>query len=210
MTLPVNIRNIDHETIRTAADAIRRGELVIFPSDAEYVIAANAFDESAVRRLRNVTDTPSLQWLTVLVAGLKQLNEVAEYVPDGARHLAEKYWPGPLALVADKFNVRKEVTGGGERVPIHAPLHPVAQALLQELKMPLAAAPACSYGDKPPLTAEKAADAVGRNANVTLDAGLIGRRRIPTLVDVSAARPQVLKVGEIPAEDVLVFFEQMA
>jgi L-threonylcarbamoyladenylate synthase len=198
ITLHVDPMNPDAGQIRIAADAIRRGELVVFPTETAYGLAADAMNESAVKRVYDAKGRPDGRALPVQISGIRDLNKVAEYLPENAKLLAEKYWPGPLTLVLQRSSaLPKIVTGEMETVGVRVPDHPVAQALLAELGSPIVATSANVSGEDPPLNAEEAIHQVGESISVVLDAGPSRLGVASTVVDLSTVPPRVLRRGSI-------------
>jgi len=210
LTLKVDRLEPDMSAIRAAADAVRRGELVIFPIETAYVIAADAQNDEAVEKLHSAADLGPTESLTLLVSGLEDILKAAEYLPDRARDLALKYWPGHVAFIVDKSNdVSDFATGHKETALVMAPEHPVALALLKELRMPLAVTNANLPGNAPPTTALEAIEQVGASVEVVLDAGRSAAGHIPTVVDVSTIPPRIVRLGTVSADEVRDFLGEV-
>ncbi len=209
-TLQVDRLEPDHSAIRAAADAIRRGELVIFPIETAYVIAADARNPTAVSRVFNATDRGNGDELSLLVSGLDDVHKAAEFLPDAARDMALRFWPGHMALIVDKSHeIPDEVNSGKETVFVFAPEHPVALALLRELGSPVAAANAALPDDEAPVTAEEAVANVGESVEAVLDAGRSAAGEIPTVIDVSTVPPRITRIGTIPPDEVRGFMGEV-
>lgn len=194
---------LDPDAIRAAAEAIRRGELVIFPTETVYGLACDAFDESAVARLIDAKGRRTGHPLPVQVADVVGLSSVASSVPEAARLLAERYWPGPLTLIVPKNErVSSLVSGGGGTVGVRVPDHAVALALLTELGTPVVATSANLTGHEPPPTAEVAVSDVGTAVSVVLDSGPCEIGRASTVVDTTVAPPRILRLGSIGRDEI--------
>jgi len=128
------------EEIREAAEQLRRGELVVFPTETVYGLGAHALNARAVERIFEVKRRPKTSPLIVHVASAEAAQEVVTEWPDEAERLAWRFWPGPLTLVLPKRElVPAIVTAGLGTVGVRVPRHPVALALLQEAAVPVAA-----------------------------------------------------------------------
>lgn len=203
ITLKVDPQNPEPEHIRAAADVIRRGKLVIFPTETVYGVAADALNEGAVKRVFDAKGRSDKQPLPVQIAGLDEIAQVAEYVPEKARDLAMRFWPGPLTLVLDKHHdIPNIVSGGRQTIGVRVPSHPVALALLRELGTPIVATSANISGDEPPKTALEAIEELGNDVELVLDAGESDLGVASTVVDVSADPPRLLRRGTIPPDEI--------
>lgn len=203
MILKVDPLEPEMAAVRAGADAIRAGELVIFPTETVYGLAADALDEAAVRKVIAAKGREDRQPLPVQVADVDDLRRVAEFVPENARFLVDRYWPGPLTLVLPRSaDIPDVVTAGRKTIGVRIPNHPVALALLRELRSPIIATSANLSGDEPALTAEEAVCAVGHAVSVVLDAGKSDLQVASTVVDVSTVPPKLLRQGTINAAEI--------
>ncbi|MCE5323909.1 threonylcarbamoyl-AMP synthase [bacterium] len=199
----VDAKNPDIAVIKEAADAIRRGELVIFPTETVYGLAADALNEDAVRKVFQAKGRSESHPLPVQVAGVEQLSMVASDVSQKAICLAKKYWPGPLTIVIKKNeSVSDLVSGGLDSVGVRVPDHPVALALLRELDSPIVATSANLTGKEPPKTAEQAVNQIGDKVSIVLDAGECEIGVASTVVDISVDPPKILRIGTIDREQI--------
>src|SRR5262245_9439433 len=123
--------------LRRAADLLRRGGLVAFPTETVYGLGASALDEQAVRRIFEAKGRPPQNPLIVHLADVADVKRVSAAWPETAERLAERFWPGPLTLVLPKRpEVPDIVTAGGPTVAVRVPAHPVAHRLLQLAAIP--------------------------------------------------------------------------
>ena len=214
MILKIDALEPDAKVIRAAADALRRGELVIFPTETVYGLAADATNDEAVKRVFDAKGRLDSEPLPVQVARVDDLLQVATFVPDNARRLADLYWPGPLTLVMQKNpGISDLVTGGRETVGVRIPAHPVALALIKALGSPIVATSANVSGNNPPMNAVDAINEVGNDVTVVLDAGESRLGVASTIVDVSTMPPRILRrgtIGEKEIRDVLGDVETIA
>ena len=140
MIYRVDSRRPSAEAISEAANAIRRGELVVFPTETVYGLAADARNERAVRRVIEAKGRGEGHALPVQVASVEQLRLVAAETPAAAEQMAARFWPGPLTIVLPKSEDLPDVVPASKgTVGVRVPDHPVALALLRELGTPIVA-----------------------------------------------------------------------
>ena len=190
--------------IERAAHALRAGELVAFPTETVYGLAADASNAQAVQLLYNVKRRPADHPVIVHIADAQQLDDFGREVPDVARALAEVFWPGPLTLVVhrDLERVTPEVTGGRDTVGLRVPDHPIARALLDAFAGGLAAPSANRFGKVSPTTAEHVRADLDGDVAVVLDGGPCRVGIESTIVDVTGAEPAILRIGGVSRAEI--------
>jgi len=192
----------DEATIARAAEILRGGGLVAFPTETVYGLGANALDPAAVDRIYAAKGRPSFNPLIVHVADTDHVRDVAAEWPDSAERLARAFWPGPLTLVVPKRpEVPSSVTAGLDSVAVRVPSHPVARALLMAARIPVAAPSANRSTEVSPTTGAHVEKSLGDAVDLILDAGptLVGIES--TVVDLTHGLPAVLRPGIISRED---------
>ncbi|HUV05010.1 MAG TPA: L-threonylcarbamoyladenylate synthase [Armatimonadota bacterium] len=201
LVLKVDPQNPAAEVIKRAGDAIRRGELVAFPTETVYGLGADAFNKQAVLRVYEVKGRPANNALPVQVASKEDVLKLAAEVPDVARRLMERFFPGSLTLVLRASpDVPDEVTAGTGKVGIRIPDHPVALALIRAAGTSIVAPSANVTGQPPPTTAEEALEYLGGRIELVLDAGPTRLKVASTVVDVTEAPLRILRRGSISEE----------
>jgi L-threonylcarbamoyladenylate synthase len=201
--IAVDPRAPRQESIDEAAEALRRGGLVVFPTETVYGLGANALRPESVRRIFEVKGRPSVNPLIVHVPDIDAARRLASEWPDAAEDLGRRFWPGPLTLVVRKrADVPSEVTAGLDSVGLRVPSHPVAQAVLRAAKVPVAAPSANPFTRISQTTAEHVVKELGDGIDVVLDAGptMVGIES--TVVDVTRIPPVLLRPGGISQEDI--------
>jgi L-threonylcarbamoyladenylate synthase len=129
------ISNPTQVEIKKAAQALKDGHLVAFPTETVYGLGADATNEKAVSRVYSVKGRPTDHPLIVHISSINQLSKWAIDIPEYARKLAEVFWPGPMTLILKRSEIAKDfITGGQENVGVRVPSHPVALALLSEFE----------------------------------------------------------------------------
>ncbi len=200
--LRVNPEEPEIERIRVAADAIRRGGLVAFPTETVYGLGADALNQKAVAQIYTAKKRPLDNPIIVHVASREEVYKLSESVSERANRLIDNFWPGPLTLVLKASKtVPKATTGGLETVAMRMPSHTVALALIRESKVPIAAPSANLSGRPSPTTAEHVRQDLGGRIDVILDAGptMVGVES--TVLDLTVDPPQVLRPGGVPYEE---------
>lgn len=187
------------QLIQAAAQRLREGGLVVFPTETVYGLGAHALNPLAVRRVFSLKGRPSSNPLIVHVATFEQARELTADWPAAAERLARRFWPGPLTLVLTKRpHVPPEVTAGGPTVGVRIPSHPVALALLQEAAVPVAAPSANRSAEISPTRAEHVLRSLGNKADfLLLDAGPCPGGVESTVLDMTASPPRLLRPGLI-------------
>ena len=192
----------DAEIIRQAAQILQAGGLVAFPTETVYGLGANALDARAVSRIYHAKGRPSNNPLIVHVPDVAGAMSVVSAWPDMAARLAERFWPGPLTLVLPKRDgVPDVVTGGGPTVGVRVPAHPVALALLQAARVPVAAPSANRSLQLSPTRAAHVLAGLDGRIEAILDGGPAWGGLESTVLNLTTTRPTLLRPGLIsPAE----------
>ena len=207
--LKVDAQHPAPEAIRFAAEAIRRGELVAFPTETVYGLAADALNPVAVARVCEVKGRPADNPLPVQVAGVDRLWGVAAEIPEIAFELARRFMPGPLTIVLrSRSELPESVTAGTGTVGIRVPAHPVALALLRAARTPIVAPSANPSGQPPPLNAEEVHAYLGGRIGCILDAGESPLGVASTVIDLTADSPMILRDGSLSRDELLEFLGQ--
>jgi L-threonylcarbamoyladenylate synthase len=190
---------VDRIGVEHAACVLRDGGLVAFPTETVYGLGADAEHEEAVGRIFRVKGRPTGHPLIVHVGGA--LEGWAAEVPDAARRLAGRFWPGPLTIVLRRGpRVPLAVTGGQETVGLRVPSHPLARALLDAFGGGVAAPSANRFGKVSPTTADHVREDLGGDVDFVLDGGPCGVGVESTIVDLSNGAPALLRPGGVPLE----------
>ena len=158
--------------IEEAVEALRAGDLVVFPTETVYGLGANASNPAAVRKIFEVKGRPPDHPVIVHLDDPRYLHRWVSSVPPVAEQLSAKFWPGPLTLILPKAdNVNDIVTGGQDSIGIRVPSHPIAQQLLNAFGGGIAAPSANRYGRLSPTKPEHVRDELGGGALLILDGG---------------------------------------
>lgn len=197
--------------IRQAAELLRAGRLVAFPTETVYGLGAHALDEAAVRRIYEAKGRPPVNPLIVHVADVDGARALARSWNETAEKLAARFWPGPLTLVLRKRAVVPDVvTAGQGTVGVRVPAHPVAHELLVEAGIPIAAPSANLSTQVSPTTAQHVVRGLGARVDLVLDGGPTTVGIESTVVDVTGDPPRILRPGMISAEVIAAVLENGA
>ena len=194
--------------IFTAAQALKSGKLVAFPTETVYGLGADAESESAVARIYRAKGRPADHPLIVHIASKEQIAEWSIKVPDYAFALATAYWPGPMTLILERSQLAKDfVTGSQDSVGLRVPNHPVALELLNEfMKLGgkgIAAPSANRFGKVSPTTSKAVEDELGNHlepGDLILDGGDSEVGIESTIIDCTGVAPKILRPGSITIE----------
>ncbi len=191
------------EAIGQAADIIRAGGLVAFPTETVYGLGADACNPTSVARIFEAKQRPAFDPLIVHVADLNSASLYGNLSGEAALRLAEAFWPGPLTLVVPKTpRVPPIVTAGLDTVALRVPAHPAALALIQASGRAIAAPSANPFGYVSPTRAQHVAEQLGDHVDLILDGGDCPVGVESTILALTATRPAILRLGGVPLEQV--------
>lgn len=194
-------KQIKDEELAEAAEILRTGGLVAFPTETVYGLGANALDETAAKKIYAAKGRPSDNPLIAHISCLEELTPLVAYIPEAGRKLAEAFWPGPLTMVFPKSAiVPYGTTGGLDTVAVRMPSDPVANRLIKLAGVPVAAPSANTSGRPSPTTAQHVWQDMEGKIEMILDGGPVGIGVESTIVDVSGEVPTLLRPGAITME----------
>ncbi|HLY58026.1 MAG TPA: L-threonylcarbamoyladenylate synthase [Stellaceae bacterium] len=182
-----------------AAERLRNGELVAFPTETVYGLGGDATDDRAVARIFAAKGRPRFNPLIVHLPDREAAGRLGEFTAD-ARRLADLYWPGPLTLVLKRTpdcRASLLVSAGLDSIAVRVPAHPLAQTLLRAAGRPIAAPSANRSGRISPTTAEHVRSELGRAVSMILDGGPCRLGIESTVVDLSGPVPRLLRPGGV-------------
>ncbi|MEO3791052.1 L-threonylcarbamoyladenylate synthase [Nonomuraea sp. B10E15] len=188
------------EGLTEAAAAVRRGELVVLPTDTVYGLGADAFTPAAVTALLDAKGRGRDMPPPVLVGTVRAATALIDDLGPYGQDLIDAFWPGPLTLVCKANRALSWDLGDTKgTVAVRMPLHPVALDLLKETG-PMAVSSANRSGAPAATTAEEAEEQLGESVAVYLDAGKTTDQTPSTILDLTTAVPRMLRRGAIPVE----------
>ncbi|MFL6414509.1 MAG: L-threonylcarbamoyladenylate synthase [Bryobacteraceae bacterium] len=189
--------------LQRAAELIRQGGLVAFPTETVYGLGANALDADAVCRIFAAKRRPWASPLIVHVGDETMARAITAEWPAIARHLAQQFWPGPLTMVLKKAPVVPDVvTANLDSVGVRMPSHPVALQLIRAAGVPIAAPSANRFSELSPTTADHVRESLGDEVDFILDGGPTTIGIESTVISLHRKPPVVLRPGMITKEQV--------
>ena len=192
--------NIDETAIEKAAEIIKNGGLVAFPTETVYGLGANALDAEASKKIYEAKGRPSDNPLIAHIASLDTLDEIVEDVSDVAKKLIDKFWPGPMTLIFKKKDlVPDSTTGGLKTLAVRFPENEIAKALIEKSGVPIAAPSANTSGKPSPTKGEHVIEDLDGKVDMILDGGVVGLGLESTIIDVTD-KPTILRPGFITQE----------
>jgi L-threonylcarbamoyladenylate synthase len=201
LVLTIDLKNPEPGMVTRAAQVIRAGGLVAFPTETVYGLGADATNADTVRRIFAVKGRPAGDPLIVHVLDVADLKKLSSHVPPMAIRLAEAFWPGPLTLIVPRGRaIPAVVAGGRDTVAVRAPDHPVARALLSAAAVPIAAPSANPFGRTSPTDASHVIADLGDLVDVVIDGGPCTIGIESTIVDCTARLAVVLRPGGVTLE----------
>jgi len=192
----------EDSVIGRAAEILRRGGLVAFPTETVYGLGANALDIDAVERVYAAKGRPAHNPLIVHVADEGAARSLVSEWPEHASRVARAFWPGPVTIVLRKRDlIPAVVTAGLDAVALRVPAHPIALALLRAAGIPLAAPSANRSTELSPTTAQHVERSLGARVDLILDGGPTQVGIESTVLDLRGPRPSILRPGIIGARE---------
>lgn len=188
-------------SVSEAAQLLKQGEVVAIPTETVYGLAGNAFEPKALAKIFAAKERPTFDPLIVHIADIEQLKDVAQNIPDAAYKLAEAYWPGPMTMILPKKDCIPDLcTSGLPSVAVRFPSHPVAQAIIRESGLPLAAPSANLFKHVSPTTAEHVAAQLADRIAGIVDGGACEVGVESSIISLVGDKPTVLRPGAITPE----------
>lgn len=195
--LEVDPRKPGPEAISLASEAVKRGGVIVYPTDTVYGLGANALNPEAALKVFVIKNRPLDQGMPVAVSGIGMAEELA-IVTEEARRLMERFWPGALTILLKKKPVvPPTVTGGGEKIGLRAPNHAVPLSIIRASRLPLIATSANRHGRPNPTTAEEASRQLGEMVDLVIDGGRSEAPVPSTVIDITLELPSIVRDGPV-------------
>ena len=188
--------------IKKAADIIRQGGLVAFPTETVYGLGANALEPKAVRKIFEAKNRPVDNPLIIHIADKEQIYTLAEKLPKEAERLINLFWPGPLTLILKKSKIVPDITTAGlDSVAVRMPSNKIALTLIKESRTPIAAPSANSSGKPSPTSAEHVIHDLYGKIPFIIDGGSTEIGVESSVIDLTTSPATLLRPGKISYED---------
>ena len=202
MNFETKVLDNSENSIKFAADLLRKGQVVGIPTETVYGLAANAFDQKAVAEIFNAKGRPSDNPLIVHISSIEMLDELVSVIPELAKKCAEKFWPGPLTMIMPKSDKIPPITSGGlHTVGIRMPSHKTARAIIDSCGFPLAAPSANLSGSPSPTTANHVFNDMNGRIPCIIDGGFSSVGVESTVISFEGSAIRLLRPGFISVED---------
>jgi L-threonylcarbamoyladenylate synthase len=202
-TLTIAAEAPDRDMISTAAGVIRRGGLVVFPTETVYGLGADCTNPEAVSRVFVAKGRQADKPLLVLIGSVAWLPNLTDQICEGALRIIDVFWPGPLTITFPAIKgLPAGLLAGGQSVGIRLPGSRLARDLANAVGKPITASSANRSGTKNPVTAIEAVSSLGPGVDLVLDGGPSPNSQGSTVIDVSRGRPILLREGRIPFSQV--------
>jgi len=194
------VRAAEPTTLAQALEALRRGGVVVYPTETLYGLGCDAGDGRALRRLAGLKGRDADKPISILVASRAMLDDAVDEVTPLAERLIEAFWPGALTLVLPaRSTLSPLLTGGGRTIGVRISPHPTATALVERLGRPLTSTSANPGGSPPPTTVAAAEAYFGDTVDAYVDAGDCSERAGSTVLDCTVGPPVLFREGVLSA-----------
>lgn len=201
--LKINKQNPEPDKIRYAAEIIKKGGLVVFPTETVYGLGASAFNLNAVKNIFKAKGRPADNPLIVHIADISELQLLAKRPPKTAMLLIERLWPGPLTIVLKKKKAVSDiVTAGSDSVAIRMPDNRIALSLIKAAGVPLVAPSANISGKPSPTKAMDVLEDLNGRVDLIIDGGTTKIGIESTVIDITNKPPTILRPGVVTKEDI--------
>ena len=189
--------NAEH-AVAEAVNILKAGGIIAYPTESYYALGAMALNENAVKKIFDLKNRPYGKPLPLIVDDVQTLLAAAKEIPDQAKDLMEKFWPGPLTMI---FEARKEVplliTGESRKVAVRIPGESIALQIVKAIKTPVTATSANLSSQPPAINAEAVLSYFGDNIDLILDGGQAPGGKPSTILDITVTPPRILRKGSI-------------
>ena len=200
--LTVSPEQPDPDVIAAAAEVLRGGGLVAYPTETVYGLAASAFVVDSVACVYDAKQRPFSQALPVQIADKAEVDTLARDIPPAARRLIEDFFPGPLTLVLRRLpTVSLTVTGGQNTIGLRMPDHPIPLAVIRTFGAPVVCPSANLTGRRSPMSAADVLEDLDGAIDLVLDGGPTADRVASTVLDVTVTPARLLREGKITRAD---------
>jgi len=210
LTRKIDSVHPEPELIKEAAAVIMKGGVVVFPTRCLYGLGADALDPDAVEKIIKIKQRPEDNPILVLIHSRRQLDSLVANISPAAVAIMEAFWPGRVTLVFEaSVTLSNRLTARTGKIGVRLAGHPVAAALVKQVGSPvtgtsanLSGRPGCHqvhYLDPP----------IAKQVDLVLDAGMLKGGAGSTIVDVTADAPQILREGQVSAEEILRAFAEI-
>lgn len=205
----VNPRDPDIEVVRKAAEHIKAGRVVAYPTETFYGLGVDVFNEKAIKELYKLKQRDYGLPISILVSDMEMLSRVVNEVPESAKQLIRSFWPGPLTICFPAHkNISSSLTTNTGKIGVRISSHPVATAIVRESGRPITTTSANLSSFPPSLNVKHVTNYFKDKVPYIIDAGECEPTRGSTVVDVADDTMVIIRDGAISAEDVIKKFQE--
>jgi L-threonylcarbamoyladenylate synthase len=196
------VKDKNAENFSAALRALKRGEVIVFPTETFYGLGADALNRDAVEGIVSIKGRNPDSPIAVIVADREMLDQVVIDVPALAKKLIGRFWPGPLTLVLPtKPDLPVPLLNRDGKIGVRVSSHPIATRLTRELGRPITATSANPTGKEPARTIQEARSYFADKIEVFLDGGMLTGRKGSTVVELIEGKLRIIREGEISAQE---------
>ncbi len=200
--IKIDEKNIDTEKIKIVSEKIKKGDIVIFPTETVYGIGTNALDETACKKVFTIKGRNEEKPLIVLISNQDMLKNIVKDINDTERKLMETFWPGPLTIILKKqSNISNIVTAGKDEVSVRMTSGMITRRLIEEAGVPIVAPSANLSGMPTGVNTEEIVKQFEQKADYMLDIGNIQSDMTSTIVRVENKKIHIIREGKIKKEE---------
>jgi L-threonylcarbamoyladenylate synthase len=190
------------DNFSAALRALKRGAVIVFPTETFYGLGADALNENAVERVASLKGRNPDNPIAVIVADREMLGRIATDVPIVSEKLIRHFWPGPLTLVLPaRRDLPPSLLNRDGKIGVRVSSHPIATRLTRELGRPITATSANPTGKEPARTIQEARDYFVGKIEVFVDGGMLTEKKGSTVAEVIEGRLRIIREGEISAQE---------
>ena len=184
-------------SIEKAADTLKNGGVVAFPTDTVYGIGVDPFQPEAIQKLYTIKGRPRDKPIPILVGSYQDVENVAQNLPKIFFQLIKQFWPGALTLIVEAKGLPTQITAGGKTVGLRMPNHPIALKMLRCFAGPIATTSANKSNKAPTTSKLQIEQELGSLVDLIIDGGETNTGTSSTVIDLIETPPKVLRQGEI-------------
>lgn len=208
--IKADIKDIDEEIITRAAEIIKKGGIIIFPTDTIYGLMAQAFDPQVVKKVFRLKGRESEKAMPVLIQSKRQLYQLVRKIPSQASTLIKQFWPGPLTIVFKaKKTVPDIICGEKKSIGVRLPDSSWTRALIKKCKSPLIATSVNPSGYPSSIRIEEIPESIKDKVDLIIDVGPSAMKLPSTVIDMTLTPPKVLREGAISKKNLQEYLPEI-
>jgi len=206
--IKINSNKPEKEKILKITQSLKKGGIIIFPTDTLYGLGGNALNKNTVKKIFRLKKRPTNKAISINIAYKKDLNKYVKKIPPSAKKLIKEFWPGPLTIIFEKSDIiPSELTGGSPYIGIRVPNNKITLQIIKEYGLPLTSPSANLSGKNPPTTAKEAKKDFLNKVDMIIESDETTSKQCSTIVDLTKERPLILREGAIPIKQLKKFIK---